>query len=338
MHGERVKGERTRVGILGAGFIAASHAAAYAANPHVELVGIADPVAAKAERLSSRHSCSVFASLDELVDAGIDAVSVCTPTVTHADLTVAALERGLSVLCEKPMARTIEEARRMIEAGRRSPGILMIGHVSRFEPEHARAAQLVAAGRIGDVVAVQQSITNGMPGWSEQQWLADLGASGGPLVDLAIHSFDYMSWIGGGEPVRVTAGHSSGGRYTQATVRFSSGMIGHVEASWAHPSADGFQLSTEIVGTEGRIHWTYDGLVSAVIHGTNGSVRLDPLGSRGFVDEIAAFVDAVRSGSPAPVSPESGLTALEIALAAERSANSGDVVHVRDEPEGWWRP
>ena len=134
-----------RVGIAGAGFIARAHAEAYAATPGVRIVGIGDPVPAKAEELAGRTGAAPFGSLDQLLSAGVDAVSICTPTPTHCELVLAALDAGVSVLCEKPIAYSLADADRMIDAAATAQGLLMVGHVSRFEPEHARARQIAQA-------------------------------------------------------------------------------------------------------------------------------------------------------------------------------------------------
>ncbi len=321
-----------RVGIVGAGYIAGAHGAAYAATPGVRIVGVADPVPGKAERLAGLVGADPMSSLADLLATGVDLVSICTPTPSHHDLVVHALDAGLHVLCEKPVARTLADAARIVDAARTARGILMIGHVSRFEPDHRRAREVVAAGRLGPLRMLSQSITGPMPDWSEGGWLADPEQSGGPLVDLAIHSFDYLAWVNGSRPVRVhglaadTAVAGPAG-YALVTIRYENGALGLVETSWAHPAAHGFKVSTELIGAEGRLWWDYDGLVGGVLHRADGStVRVDPLGHRGFRAEIAALVDAIRTGSPPPVSAADGLAALRTSLAALESVRTGRVV------------
>lgn len=322
-----------RVGVLGAGYIARAHLAAYAADPRTDVVAIADPVASKVAALAGAHGAAACRDLDELLVVGVDAVSVCTPSPTHADVAVAAITAGCHVLCEKPIARTLVDAERIATAAEAAAVVVMVGHVSRYEPEHARAKRLVTAGTIGAVRSMTQSIRAPRPVWSEGDWLGDLAASGGPVVDLAIHSFDYFTWLSGATPTRVT-GLAAGGAagddldtYALTTVRYDSGAMALVESSWAHPASTGFELETEIVGERGRITWSYDGM-----HG--GSVALagapkapiDVLGGRGFADEIGAFVTAVVDGTPSPVPPREACSALRVALAAVESAASGRTV------------
>lgn len=319
------------MGIAGAGMIAGVHARAYAAMPGVRLVAVADPVAAKAERLAAEVGTEQPPDLDALLEADLDILSVCTPSPTHADLAVRALESGLSVLCEKPIARTLDDARRIVRASETAAGICMIGHVSRFEPDHLQAQQVVASGQLGRVHMMSHSITTSLPGWSEAGWLADIDLSGGPLVDLAVHSFDYLSWVTHSEPVRVHAvgADTAVGRATYAVthVRYASGALGLVETSWAHPASHGFKVAVELVGDEGRLSWDYDSIAGGWLHRRTGSsTRFDPLGERGFTAEIRSFTEAVRHGAPSPVPARDGLSALRTALAALESLRSGAVV------------
>lgn len=322
-----------RVGIIGAGYIAQAHAAAYAATPGVRVVAVADPVFAKGDALATRLGGRGVTTLGEVLAAGVDAISVCTPTPTHCELVIEALAAGVHVLCEKPIALTIDDADRMIDASASADGMLMIGHVSRFEPEHARAQQLVAARRLGDLHLSSQSITGAAPTWSEGAWLADLGRSGGPIVDLAIHSFDYLAWLHQSEPVRVTAlaADTDAGpeSYALITLRFASGAVATVETSWAHPVAHGFHLVTEISGSAGRLSWTYDDVCpGTMVSSDGGTTRFDPLGNRGFRSEIASFVSAIGNGEPPPVTAEQGRAALRTALAARESVRRGRPVDI----------
>ena len=322
-----------KVAVIGAGFIAQAHANAYAAHPGAELAYVTDPVAAKAEALADRHGARTVDGLDALLASDVEAVSICTPSPTHADIAVAALAAGKHVLCEKPLARTLAHARRIVEADHQSAGLLMVGHVSRFEPDHRAARDAVRAGLIGHVRMMAQSIVGEMPTWSEQRWLDDHVQSGGPLVDLAVHSFDYLSWVSGATPVRVHAVGSARPDglvdYALATVTYDSGALAVVETSWAHPAGHGLEVATELAGTEGRITWDYArSAVGMVKRSGQPTQQLSQLGDRGFRAEIAAFLDAVNNGSSSPVAAEEALRALELSLAAAESLRTRRTVHL----------
>jgi predicted dehydrogenase len=325
-----VSGE-LRVGLLGAGMIAGVHAHAYRESPGVRLVAVADPVPGKPDRIAEQHGACVVPDLDAMLDLGVDVVDVCTPPTAHADATVAALEAGRHVICEKPITRTMDEARRVVAAADAAPGLLMVGHVSRFEPDHRGARDLVASGEIGAVRMLTHSTTTSLPGWSEAGWLADPATSGGPLLDQAVHSFDYAAWVIGSRAVRVhcMAADSGAGptTYTLATVRYENDAIAHVECSWAHPAARGFKLSAEIVGTDGRLTWSYDHLMGGVLYPRDGDPEWwDVLSDRGFTRELRCFFDAVRAGGPSPVPAREAMESLHTALGALESARTGRTV------------
>jgi myo-inositol 2-dehydrogenase/D-chiro-inositol 1-dehydrogenase len=320
-----------KVAVIGAGYIAQAHAAAYDAHPGAELAYVTDPVTAKAEALADRHRARSVGSLDAVLASDVEAVSVCTPSPTHADIVVAALAAGKHVLCEKPLARTLGDGRRIVEAAGQSASLLMIGHVSRFEPDHRAARDAVLEGRIGAVRMMAQSIVGELPTWSEQSWLTDEAQSGGPLIDLAVHSFDYLTWVCGAKPERVHAVGSARPDglvdYALATVRYDNGALAVVETSWAHPAGHGLDLTTELSGTEGRIAWDYARTaVGTLKQAGQPPLALNQLGNRGFDAEIAAFLGAVEHGSPSPVPAEEALLALEVSLAAAESLGTGRVV------------
>jgi myo-inositol 2-dehydrogenase/D-chiro-inositol 1-dehydrogenase len=325
-----VSGEIT-VGLLGAGMIAGVHAHAYRDSPDVRLVAVADPVPGKADRIADQHGAKVVPDLAAILDLGVDVVDICTPPTMHAEATITALAAGRHVLCEKPITRTVDEARRVLAAADGAPGILSIGQVARYGPDHRLAHDLAESGEIGQVRMVTHSTTTSLPGWSEAGWLADPATSGGPLLDQAVHSFDYVRWVIGSPAVRVhcMAADSGAGpaTYALATVRYENGAIAHIECSWAHPASHGFRLAAELIGTEGRISWKYDHFMGGVLHPREGDTEWwDVLGDREFTRELRAFFDAVRVGGPPPVPAREATESLRTALAALESARTGQTI------------
>ena len=319
------------VGLVGAGMIAGVHAHAYRASPGVRLVGVVDPVGDKAQRLAEAHGAVAVPDLDALLGLGVDVVDVCTPPQHHAAATIAALMAERHVICEKPLTRTLEDARRVVDVADAAPGLLMVGHVARFEPDHRTAHDLAEAGEIGRVRQLTHSTTSAAPQWSEGAWLADPAQSGGPLLDQAVHSFDYARWLIGSPAVRLhcMAADSPAGPATYAltTVRYENGSIAHVECSWAHPASSGFRLAVEIVGTAGRLSWSYDHLMSGVLHPREGEPEWwDALSDRGFASELRQFFDAIREGGPSPVPAREAMDSLRTALAAGESARTGRTI------------
>ena len=162
--------DRLRVGIVGAGMIGGCHSRAYAALGEVEVAGICDARRDKAEALAATTGAAAVPDLAALLDLGVDVVSVCTPPDSHVELAVRSLAAGCHVMCEKPVARDLGDARRLLAAAQQAEaaGLLVgIGHVSRYEPDHAAARQLVADGLIGRVAMMSHSLSSAFPAWSE---------------------------------------------------------------------------------------------------------------------------------------------------------------------------
>jgi UDP-N-acetylglucosamine 3-dehydrogenase len=123
-----------RVGVIGAGVMGTNHARVLAGLPDVTLVGIVDPLSAHRARATELTGCRSFASLDELLAEGIDAVTVAAPTHLHHEIALACIAREIHVLVEKPIASSVEEGRDIVDAARRAGVTLMVGHVERFNP------------------------------------------------------------------------------------------------------------------------------------------------------------------------------------------------------------
>lgn len=320
-----------RVAIVGAGFIAHAHAAAYASLPDVDLVMIADPRRNEAERLAATYGARAETSAEAVWRSDVDVVSICTPTPTHAELSIAGLRAGKHMLCEKPIAGNVADAEAILEAAASAETTgtrFMVGHVSRFEADHLKAKAVLDSGDIGTLRMASQSITGPFPDWSSDGWFADSEKSGGPLVDLAIHSFDYLAWLFAKPVVRVsTVGVWSKialPTYALSTLSFDGGGLATVEVSWAHPTSEGLRVRTEIAGTRGRISWNYADIAAMRVV-QEGSVPKDVLmpGENSFKAQIRSFIDSIQNGTPVAVGAREALTALRIALAADESVRTG---------------
>lgn len=322
-----------RGAIVGAGYIAQAHAYAYATLPNVEFVAVADGNLVRAETLAGQYGVQAVDSLETLLgDATIDMVSICTPTPTHAQLAIAAMRSAKHVICEKPIARTTADAQAMIDEAKRCGVQLMVGHVSRFEADHAQAAAVVRRGELGELRMASQAITGAFPEWGTDNWFADVEKSGGPLVDLAIHSIDYLLWLFNTPVVRVTAVGVKRSldlhTYVLTTLKFANGGLATVECSWAHPRVPGEAVSviTELTGTQGKLTWNYDTITSMQIYTAEGKRNVLMAGENSFAAEIGAFVTSIEQGTPPPVPGEEALQALRVALAALESLEKGKTV------------
>jgi UDP-N-acetylglucosamine 3-dehydrogenase len=183
-----------RVGVIGAGFIGAIHLDAYANMPEVEVVGVADARPESATAGAAIVGAHAYPSYEELVAAeDVDVVDVCLPTAYHRELALRAARAGKHVILEKPIARTLEDAQAIVEAFSDTHQRLFVGHVVRFFPEYQRIKAMVDEGDLGTVGIVRTSRRSPfLRGWND--WYADWRMSGGVLLDMLIHDFDFLRW------------------------------------------------------------------------------------------------------------------------------------------------
>lgn len=328
-----------RVGILGTGNILdRGHAPALLATDAMQVAAVCDLDAGRAEAAAARlGGPRRIADPETLIGLDdIEAVLVLTPTHTHAELAIAALRAGKHVLCEKPMARSVADARRMIATAAESGRRLMIGHTRRFDDRWVAVHDQIEAGRIGTPVYAFRSehAWNGAPmgGW---QWQDE--QSGGVLWDVGVHAAELFHWLLGGTPgtayanvLRVRQEAQAGGAPDVAVVTFDFGGDRHavMSVSWVHPPGWGpFYASTEVVGTAGKIEADdRDSHPAIVVRDGLEIPRFSPLLSAGattFRSELEHFAAAVGSGAPFSVTAEDALVAVRMIEAAERSARSG---------------
>lgn len=316
-----------RIGIIGTGQMGSTHARHYSRMPGVEL-GFRDRSQERSNSFSTSFQAQPFASADDLIEWA-DVVDICLPTDLHAEYAMRAVAARKPVFLEKPIASTYAEALNVVEAAEMACVPIMVGQVVRYFPEYAHAKQLVESGAVGDPAAARTRRGGKAPRRSSD-WFMDHSRSGGVLLDLAIHDFDWLRWTLGevkflySRSVGIPVG--SGPDYALTTLTFESGAVAHVEATWMDPS--GFRTTFEVAGSEGLIEFDSrgnGGIRTATEGGTQSEMPLlandDP-----YFRQLKAFVDAVAKGEPMPISGRDGLASLGIALAAIESAKTGKVV------------
>ena len=206
--------DKVRIGFLGAGSIVIHrHACELATNAEAELAVVYDPITARAKSLAQNFGVAKVAKSEEEVinDKTLDAIIVATPNSEHARLTIAALKAGKHVLCEKPMATTLEDAAMMIETAKAMGKILMIGHNQCLMAPHLKAKQLLKDGAIGKVISFRTSFCHGGP----EMWSQDKGnhtwffkkekAYVGSMGDLGVHKAYLIPFLLGTDIEEVAA-------------------------------------------------------------------------------------------------------------------------------------
>lgn len=316
----------TDIGVIGLGEIGQAHCEALAALPGVRLAAIADVDADRARSTAERFGATAHTDHRRLLaQEGLEGVVVATPDQLHRDAVVDAAEAGIHVLVEKPIATTLEDADAMIAAAERAGTILSVGFTLRHFPHYERLREEVRAGRLGTIISAFARRTNLVT------QSARIGGRTGVLFFLAVHDFDVLRWILDDEPVSVhcAASTSVPGPHpvedeTFTIVRFAGGAVACVQAGWrlptTHPS--GFDFRLDLTGSEGVASLSMEHQGLTIVDGGGTSY---PAFGDALLREDRSFVEAVRSGGPAPIPAADGRVALAMVLAAQRSLAEGTV-------------
>lgn len=330
-----------RVGVIGLGDFGESHLRAYQSLPNVEIRAVASRSAARAEEVARRYGVTrAYTGYEALIaDPAIDAMSVTTAEGEHRQPVIAALEAGKAVLVEKPIATSLDDADAMIAAAARSGGLLMPGHVVRFDPNVAALRAAVARGDLGEVVAIT----------ARRHRVRRLVASHGrvhPALVTCIHDLDIMLWVNQ-SPVRsVRAVHRLATQPGQphgiwALLTFANGAVGQIESAWLAPdrSLPVLDDTLTLIGTAGeaRVGRGHAGFLAATETGhqhpdVDYEASLHGVTGGALKEELANFVARVSDRTlPLTVTAAEGRAALRVALAMIASAERGEEVTLADD-------
>jgi len=336
-----------KIGLIGCGSIArgAHLPAMRALRDRVALVAAADLNREAAQAAAAPWGADAYADGRQVVDRDdVEVIVITTPEAAHREWTVAAAAAGKHVLCEKPMAPSLEDADAMIDACRRAGVHLMIGHSRRFTRRYMEIRRAIDRGEIGAVRLVRENERRpgaraGEPGYyTGSHWTGDPAVSVGAALTNGIHEADLLRWFTGSEPVGVFAEHKitiEGNRgvpdFVTWTVRFANGSVGSSEVSNCLPAGYPAFHQFEAYGLRGAIRARDHELISLIRFRDGGadypeSAHILLHNQTAYTREHAAFVDAVRAGRPLPMSPDEARAALRLALAAVDSARTGRTV------------
>src|SRR2546423_7851696 len=289
-----------RIGVIGAGVMGSNHARVLAGLPDIPLVGVFDPLPAHRTRATELTSCRTFATLEELIAEGVDAVTVAAPTHLHHEIALACIARGIHVMVEKPIASSVEEGRDIVAAGRRAGVTLMVGHVERFNPAVAAIKQAISGE---DILSIAITRVGPFP-----PRMSNVGV----VIDLAVHDIDLIRWFTESDIVEVQPQLSSAvaEREDIALLQFrtASGVLAHINTNWLTP----FKARNVTVAT--RDKYVMGDLLTRQVTECFGfkpdgsySMRHLPVGhDEPLRAELIAFIHAVRSGGlPAVTGGES---------------------------------
>lgn len=313
-----------KIGLIGYGFMGGAHAAAMKQIPGVALAAVASrtrpsadgPVRGNLDLKAEQLAESVFWTPDwrEVVDdPSIDAIDICLPTPMHREVTERALRNGKHVLCEKPMAATLEDCNALLQEAKAAGKVFMIAHVLRWMQPYPLALQFVREQ--GDVRRATLRRSTGYPHWSE--WLRDNKVSGGAILDLLCHDLDQvLQWFG--TPQSVSAMSMGEVDTMRAQLRYADGKEITVEGGWLAPETP-FAASFSIEATDASLHFA-DNKLTATRNDATEEIKFAE--NDAYHDEIAYFVECCRTGSaPTLCTPEDSASAVKLALLLQHSRN-----------------
>lgn len=343
-----------KVAFIGCGSITKQrHAYEYSLRKDVEIAGFFDFVKERSEALASKFGGKVYSTLDELLDdKEVELVSVCVANAYHAEVSIKALKKGKHVLCEKPMAITLEDCQAMVAAAHESGKRLMIGHNQRLTPAHKRAKEIISSGEMGKVLTFNTMFCHGGPeSWSVENskntwFFKKSSAAFGSMADLGIHKIDLIRYLlsddilsvysqmrvldktfEDGSPIEVDDN-------SVELLTFKKGAFGTVTTSW---TCYGTEFNTtNIFCQKGILKLYSDPEYSLIIVHSDGreeKLALDRMqtnsdsqqASSGVIDE---FVDSILENRPSILDAEDIIKSMQAVFACQLSDKKGTAVNI----------
>lgn len=330
---------KVRFAILGAGRIGQVHAKAVTSTPGATLVAIADPLADAAQQVADAYGCDIR-SIDAIAASDdVDAVAICTPTNTHADLIEQFAKVGKAVFCEKPIDLSLERVLNCLKTVEAEDATLMVGFNRRFDPDFMALKSAIDEGRIGDVEMI--TVTSRDPGPPPYEYIK---VSGGIFRDMTIHDFDVARWLLDEEVETVQAAASvltdkkigELGDFDSVNVILTTASGKQCTITNTRRATYGYDQRIEVLGSKGSVSAENHREANIEIADSTGYTRpplLHFFMSRyvnAYANEIESFVGAVADNAPTPTTGHDGMMALALADAALKSVEEGRVVHVSE--------
>ncbi|KKG00518.1 oxidoreductase [Methanosarcina mazei] len=308
-----------RVGVIGTGAMGQNHVRIYSEMEGVELAGISDVDQKRVEAMAVQFNTKGFTDYNEMFAEGLDAVSVVVPTKLHKQVVLDALEAGLNVLVEKPIADTLENADLMIEAAKKAGKILMVGHIERFNPAVIKLKELIDSEILGKVVSIS---TRRVGPYNPR--IRDVGV----ILDIGVHDIDIISYLYGRRVnhVYAVAGADIHSFEDHASIilRMDHEFAGVVETNWLTPHKI---RKLTAIGIKGVAYLDYiDQTVEIHDNGWIQKAKIEE--SEPLKNELEHFIDCFATGKAPKTCGEDGKHALEVAMAAIRSYEEERLIEV----------
>ncbi len=300
-----------KVGLFGLGVMGRTHYNCYLNNESAQVVAVcdADPrkrggdwsVPGKPDLpLVDLSGLRIYGDAAEIIaDPEVDAIDICLPTPAHARWTIAALNAGKHVLCEKPMAMNADECEAVRAAQAASGRILMVAHCLRFWTQYIKAHEIISSGEFGKVTLARFHRSGRTPTLSWDDWLRDAPRSGGAVFDMHIHDADAALWWFGKPDQIIANGVLDRGlpMAVEAQWLYTGGPLVNIFGAWDNNGGQ-FRSAFTVVMEKATIEWDNQKGPEVLMHQAEGTSALEVDGSRAYQNEIDHFVDCVLTGKP----------------------------------------
>lgn len=328
-----------KIGVIGTGFIGDLHLSCFKKIADAEVIGIVEKNENKRTKISKKYDINGYKDLSNLFNQrDPDIIDICLPTPLHKEFIEKSVNHVDTVICEKPISRTLSEAKYIKQLSTIHDLDLYVGHVVRFFPEYVNIREQIKNGKIGEAATVR-TFRGGAPPSERAGWYTDLKKSGGILVDLLIHDFDWLRWTIGEIDSVYTQGLSfEEGDQDLALVNlsFENGSIGHVEGSWAHPQDFPFTTRVEIAGDKGLIDFDSQNSTPLTTYTSQEgseagtSAPKSPLAKNPWCVQLEHFLDCIQGDKEPRVTLDDSIEALKISLSALKSLKKDRPIKVGD--------
>jgi len=298
-----------KVGIIGAGTMGRLHARVYR-ELGADLVGVADIDHKVAEEIAHKYETTAFDNYEHLLEQGLDAVSIATPTWSHNEIALKAISRNINLLIEKPIADTVEKAKEIISQARSSHIVLMVGHVERFNPTVTKLKEIIGEGILGDLITLSARRVGPFV-----ERVKDVGI----ITDIGTHDIDIARYLVGTEPVEAF-GRLRGIKHRKGDCAFIildfENVTASIEINWFTPHK---VRGLVVTGTKGIAYADY---IEQIITIYNSDWKMEPKIEKDepLRVELKHFLECVKHGKEPLITGEDGLKTLEIALKIEKTA------------------
>lgn len=306
--------KKLRVGVIGTGMMGRHHIRVYSEMTLAELVGVVDANEIRAKEVAAEFKTKAFTDVEDVLSQNLDAVSIAVPTSMHRDVALRVAEYGVDMLIEKPIADSIENARKIVKSAKNSGCKIMVGHIERFNPAVLKLKELIDKGELGNVLAIS---AKRIGPYSPR--IRDVGI----IIDLAVHEIDTISFLYGlrAESVYAVAGRSFHELedYASIVIKFNADRVGLIDTNWLSPTK--IRL-LNAVGTKGVANLNYIEQ-SLELSKVDGKSIVEVKKREPLKNELEVFLKSIAEDEDPKPSGEDGLYILSVAISAIRSYKSG---------------